>query len=105
MRKADKECHKHRLRAQQSNMHPDLRKHICEHIIRVLQHQKDVNQKQHNCIKHDFVIPSNLACAYLKGHLRGRTLDWFEIFFSAGDSYRLGAIKGGVNGTFPSSTE
>ncbi|GFY12625.1 hypothetical protein TNCV_2448161 [Trichonephila clavipes] len=47
-RKADKECHKHRLRAQQSNMQPDLRKLICEHIIRVL-HQKDVNQKQHIC--------------------------------------------------------
>ncbi|GFW41307.1 dynactin subunit 5 [Trichonephila clavipes] len=54
MRKADKECHKHRLRAQQSNMQPDLRKLICEHIIRVLQHQKDVNQK-HICVKHDFV--------------------------------------------------
>ncbi|GFU72872.1 hypothetical protein TNCV_4910011 [Trichonephila clavipes] len=34
-------------------MQPDLRKLICEHIIRVLQHQKDVNQKQHICIKHD----------------------------------------------------
>ncbi|GFY33298.1 hypothetical protein TNCV_1241481 [Trichonephila clavipes] len=42
------------LRAQQSNMQPDLRMHICEHIIRVL-HQKDVNQKQHICVKHDFV--------------------------------------------------
>ncbi|GFY25927.1 hypothetical protein TNCV_1916771 [Trichonephila clavipes] len=41
--------------AQQSNMQPDLRKLICEHIIRVLQHQKDVNQKQHICVKHDFV--------------------------------------------------
>ncbi|GFX23381.1 hypothetical protein TNCV_4936961 [Trichonephila clavipes] len=58
MRKADKECQKHRLRVQQSNMQPDLRKLICEHIIRVLQHQKDVNQKQHICVKHDFV-PSN----------------------------------------------
>ncbi|GFT87959.1 transposable element Tcb2 transposase [Trichonephila clavipes] len=55
MRKADKECHKHRLRVQQSNMQPDLRKLICEHIICVLQHQKDVNQKQHICVKHDFV--------------------------------------------------
>ncbi|GFY25048.1 hypothetical protein TNCV_2692391 [Trichonephila clavipes] len=35
-------------------MQPDLRKLICEHIIRVL-HQKDVNQKQHICVKHDFV--------------------------------------------------
>ncbi|GFW83011.1 hypothetical protein TNCV_4604381 [Trichonephila clavipes] len=56
---ADKESHKHRMRAQQSNMQPDLRKHICEHIIRVLQHQKDVNQKQHICVKHDFVITMN----------------------------------------------
>ncbi|GFX73718.1 hypothetical protein TNCV_4290341 [Trichonephila clavipes] len=32
-----------------------LGKLICEHIIRVLQHQKDVNQKQHICVKHDFV--------------------------------------------------
>ncbi|GFS70827.1 transposable element Tcb1 transposase [Trichonephila clavipes] len=37
-------------------MQPDLRKLICEHIIRVLQHQKDVNQKQHICVKHDFVV-------------------------------------------------
>ncbi|GFX50891.1 hypothetical protein TNCV_2732421 [Trichonephila clavipes] len=37
-------------------MQPDMRMHICEHIIRVLQHQKDVNQKQHICIKHDFVV-------------------------------------------------
>ncbi|GFY02015.1 hypothetical protein TNCV_5098761 [Trichonephila clavipes] len=60
------------LRAQQSNMHPDLRMHICEHIIRVLQHQicsvlskrntigcewlKEVNQKQHISVKHDFVV-------------------------------------------------
>ncbi|GFX03389.1 uncharacterized protein TNCV_4634011 [Trichonephila clavipes] len=37
-------------------MQPDLRKLICEHIIRVLQHQKDVNQKQRICVKHDFVV-------------------------------------------------
>ncbi|GFX48753.1 hypothetical protein TNCV_3479371 [Trichonephila clavipes] len=30
-------------------MQPDLRKLICEDIIRVLQHEKDVNQKQHIC--------------------------------------------------------
>ncbi|GFX47373.1 hypothetical protein TNCV_4691781 [Trichonephila clavipes] len=36
-------------------MQPDLKMHICEHIIRVLQHQKDVNQKQHICVKRDFV--------------------------------------------------
>ncbi|GFS70010.1 hypothetical protein TNCV_747911 [Trichonephila clavipes] len=56
--KHTKECHKDRLRVQQSNMQPDLKKLICEHIIRVLQHQKDVNQKQHICVKHDFV-PQN----------------------------------------------
>ncbi|GFY21499.1 hypothetical protein TNCV_1166471 [Trichonephila clavipes] len=44
-KKSNKECHKHRLRVQLSNMQTDLRMHICEHIIRVLQHQKDVNQK------------------------------------------------------------
>ncbi|GFX80060.1 hypothetical protein TNCV_1706381 [Trichonephila clavipes] len=58
-RKANKECHKHRLRAQQSNMQPDLRKLICEHIIRVLQHQKDDNQKQYICVKHDFVVSNH----------------------------------------------
>ncbi|GFT25128.1 hypothetical protein TNCV_180241 [Trichonephila clavipes] len=25
-------------------------------------------------------MPNTLVCAYLKGHLRGRALDWFEIF-------------------------
>ncbi|GFX13176.1 hypothetical protein TNCV_2989401 [Trichonephila clavipes] len=29
--------------------------HLRWHIIRVLQHQKDVNRKQHICFKHDFV--------------------------------------------------
>ncbi|GFU35247.1 hypothetical protein TNCV_340171 [Trichonephila clavipes] len=52
-REKHKKWHKHMLRAQQSNMQPDLRMHICEHIS-VLQHQKDVNQKQHICVKHDF---------------------------------------------------
>ncbi|GFX77776.1 uncharacterized protein TNCV_1106931 [Trichonephila clavipes] len=28
-------------------------------------------------------IPSDLSCAYLKGHLLGRTLDWYQIFGSA----------------------
>ncbi|GFT81133.1 uncharacterized protein TNCV_4282381 [Trichonephila clavipes] len=26
-----------------------------------------------------YVIPAQLACAYLKGHLKGRALDWFEV--------------------------
>ncbi|GFU96304.1 uncharacterized protein TNCV_88811 [Trichonephila clavipes] len=25
-------------------------------------------------------IPSDLSCAYLKGHLMGRALDWYQIF-------------------------
>ncbi|GFY16965.1 hypothetical protein TNCV_3690231 [Trichonephila clavipes] len=33
--------------------------HLRAHIIRVLQHQKDVNQKQHICIKHDFVVSNH----------------------------------------------
>ncbi|GFX51182.1 uncharacterized protein TNCV_2735331 [Trichonephila clavipes] len=28
-------------------------------------------------------IPSDLSCAYLKGHLMGRALDWYQIFESA----------------------
>ncbi|GFT45270.1 uncharacterized protein TNCV_2123511 [Trichonephila clavipes] len=35
------------------------------------------------CIENNvkfYEIPSNLPCAYLNGHLRGRALDWFEIF-------------------------
>ncbi|GFU63689.1 hypothetical protein TNCV_1509691 [Trichonephila clavipes] len=70
--KADKECHKHRLRAQQSNMQPDLRKLICEHIIRVLQHQKDVNQKQHICFKHDFVVSNHTVTV----NLHSGTTQW-----------------------------
>ncbi|GFV93367.1 uncharacterized protein TNCV_3685901 [Trichonephila clavipes] len=27
-------------------------------------------------------IPSDLSCAYLKGHLLGRALDWYQIFGS-----------------------
>ncbi|GFY20920.1 uncharacterized protein TNCV_3989641 [Trichonephila clavipes] len=26
-----------------------------------------------------YEIPAQLACAYLKGHLKGRSLDWFEV--------------------------
>ncbi|GFW99261.1 uncharacterized protein TNCV_3980861 [Trichonephila clavipes] len=29
------------------------------------------------------VLPSDLSCAYLKGHLLGRALDWYQIFESA----------------------
>ncbi|GFX90944.1 hypothetical protein TNCV_3167751 [Trichonephila clavipes] len=47
------------LRAQQNNMQPDLRMHICEHIIRVLQYQKDVYKKLHICVKRDFVVSNH----------------------------------------------
>ncbi|GFW73374.1 uncharacterized protein TNCV_2800381 [Trichonephila clavipes] len=30
-----------------------------------------------------FEIPSELSCAYLKSHLLGRALDWYQIFGSA----------------------
>ncbi|GFT74785.1 integrase catalytic domain-containing protein [Trichonephila clavipes] len=78
-RKADKECHKHRLRAQQSNMQPDLRMHICKHIIRVLQHQKDVNQKQHICVKHDFVIVLSQGSSISSSHINSTSLTFSEI--------------------------
>ncbi|GFW46770.1 uncharacterized protein TNCV_2981261 [Trichonephila clavipes] len=26
-----------------------------------------------------YEIPTQLACAYLKGHLKGRALDWFDV--------------------------
>ncbi|GFU83238.1 uncharacterized protein TNCV_3738491 [Trichonephila clavipes] len=31
----------------------------------------------HNLVYYE--IPAQLACAYLKGHLKGRALDWFEV--------------------------
>ncbi|GFS67017.1 uncharacterized protein NPIL_21091 [Nephila pilipes] len=34
-----------------------------------------------------FEIPTNLACAYLKGHLIGKARDWFEVI---GSSYLTG---------------
>ncbi|GFU58625.1 uncharacterized protein TNCV_1278071 [Trichonephila clavipes] len=65
-------------------MQPDLRMHICEHSIRVLQHQifsvlnkrntvgcewlKDVNQKQLISVKHDFAF----TCRNCGGGDRGR---------------------------------
>ncbi|GFX85889.1 hypothetical protein TNCV_2472911 [Trichonephila clavipes] len=53
-------------------MQPDLRKLICEHIIRVLQHQKDVNQKQHICVKHDFVVNNHTITV----NLHSGTTQW-----------------------------
>ncbi|GFX97074.1 hypothetical protein TNCV_1998061 [Trichonephila clavipes] len=53
-------------------MQPDLRMHICEHIIRVLQYQKDVNQKQHICVKHDFVVSNHTITV----NLHSGTTQW-----------------------------
>ncbi|GFU12919.1 hypothetical protein TNCV_1678271 [Trichonephila clavipes] len=60
------------LRAQQSNMQSDLRMHICEHIISVLQHQKDVNQKEHICVKHDLVVSNHTTTVTL----HSGTIQW-----------------------------
>ncbi|GFV31058.1 hypothetical protein TNCV_3174571 [Trichonephila clavipes] len=40
-------------------MQPDLRMHICGAHHSCLQHQKDVNQKQYICVKHDFVVSNH----------------------------------------------
>ncbi|GFV33232.1 hypothetical protein TNCV_3948861 [Trichonephila clavipes] len=60
------------LRAQQSIMQPGLRMHICEDIISVLQHQKDVNQKEHICVKHDFVMSNHTITVTL----HSGTIQW-----------------------------
>ncbi|GFV15981.1 uncharacterized protein TNCV_4240241 [Trichonephila clavipes] len=48
--------------------------------------QSEVPRDHHNGaqqnIDHNlayYEIPAQLACAYLKGHLKGRALDWFEV--------------------------
>ncbi|GFW18199.1 uncharacterized protein TNCV_4007391 [Trichonephila clavipes] len=52
--------------------------------------QSEVQGDLHNGAQQDFLenidhnlayyeIPAQLACAYLKGHLKGRALDWFEV--------------------------
>ncbi|GFS53976.1 uncharacterized protein TNCV_3761911 [Trichonephila clavipes] len=51
-----------------------------------------------------YEIPAQLACAYLKGHLKGRALDWFEVL-----GYRViedkatdyAHLKKGIVGTIP----
>ncbi|GFS98307.1 hypothetical protein TNCV_2208461 [Trichonephila clavipes] len=59
---------------------PDSRKLICEHIIRVL-HQKDVNQKQHICIKHDFVVSNHTITVNLhSGTTQWKILDSGSMF-------------------------
>ncbi|GFT80144.1 uncharacterized protein TNCV_4764221 [Trichonephila clavipes] len=34
-------------------------------------------------IKSNYLRPSDLSCAYLKGHFLGRALDWYQILGSA----------------------
>ncbi|GFS65648.1 uncharacterized protein TNCV_1924941 [Trichonephila clavipes] len=44
--------------------------------------QSEVPRDYHNGaqrINPENRIPAQLACAYLKGHLKGRALDWFEV--------------------------
>ncbi|GFY18120.1 uncharacterized protein TNCV_2045291 [Trichonephila clavipes] len=51
-----------------------------------------------------YEIPAQLACAYLKGHLKGRALDWFEVL-----GYRViedkttdyAHLKQALSGQFP----
>ncbi|GFU86182.1 uncharacterized protein TNCV_368401 [Trichonephila clavipes] len=48
--------------------------------------------------------PSDLACAYLKGHLLGRARDWYEIFGSAlvqNTATDLTQLKAALTKTFP----
>ncbi|GFU58390.1 uncharacterized protein TNCV_58021 [Trichonephila clavipes] len=39
-----------------------------------------------------YEIPTQLACAYLKGHLTGRALDWFEVLGSRGPQSIAGPL-------------
>ncbi|GFV46859.1 hypothetical protein TNCV_1938821 [Trichonephila clavipes] len=45
--------------------------HLRAHI-HVLQHQKDVNQKQHICVKHDFVVSNHTITV----NLHSGTTQW-----------------------------
>ncbi|GFU10006.1 hypothetical protein TNCV_1797091 [Trichonephila clavipes] len=67
------------VRVQQSNMQPDFRSHICEHIIRVLQHSKDVNQKQHICVKHDLVCLVSRTGIHPTTKLHSKNLDFHPV--------------------------
>ncbi|GFW85289.1 uncharacterized protein TNCV_3250261 [Trichonephila clavipes] len=49
-------------------------------------------------------IPSDLSCAYLKGHLLGRALDWYKIFGSAlvqNTATDIAQLKAALSKTFP----
>ncbi|GFX35540.1 retrovirus-related Pol polyprotein from transposon 297 [Trichonephila clavipes] len=49
-------------------------------------------------------IPSDLSCAYLKGHLLGRALDWYQIFGSTlvqNTATDFGQVKAALSKAFP----
>ncbi|GFS84900.1 uncharacterized protein TNCV_528471 [Trichonephila clavipes] len=48
-----------------------------------------------------YEIPTQLACAYLKGHLTEWALDWFEVLGCRKQSDRLRALKASVDRTVP----
>ncbi|GFV74173.1 hypothetical protein TNCV_2848921 [Trichonephila clavipes] len=59
------------LREEQSKMQLDLRMHI----FSVLHHQKDANQKQHICVKHDFVLSNHTtAVTFHSGTIQWKIL-------------------------------
>ncbi|GFV65593.1 uncharacterized protein TNCV_778791 [Trichonephila clavipes] len=51
-----------------------------------------------------YEIPANLACAYLKDHLRGRALDWFEVIgysLVQGTATNFAHLKQALKENFP----
>ncbi|GFY34487.1 uncharacterized protein TNCV_2821731 [Trichonephila clavipes] len=49
-------------------------------------------------------IPSDFWCAYLKGHLLGRALDWYQIFGSTlvqNTATDFAALKAALSKAFP----
>ncbi|GFW16019.1 uncharacterized protein TNCV_4432921 [Trichonephila clavipes] len=49
-------------------------------------------------------IPSDISCAYLKGHLLGRALDWYQIFGSAlvqNTATDFAQLKAALSNAFP----
>ncbi|GFX49901.1 uncharacterized protein TNCV_1031521 [Trichonephila clavipes] len=48
-----------------------------------------------------YEIPPQLACAYLKGHLTGQALDWFEVLGYRVVEDRLRALKASFDRTVP----
>ncbi|GFS55618.1 uncharacterized protein TNCV_131431 [Trichonephila clavipes] len=79
-------------RKQSSFAHKDLKScsHVFIRIERVKKALEPPYEGPYTVQKNDFLenidhnlayyeIPAQLACAYLKGHLKGRALDWFEV--------------------------